>query len=69
MPLLTQLTSVMHNLLTEATTISLGVKENVGGAEAHYRELEALCERDHEQFWEIRGQNEVLYNQNQELVG
>lgn len=62
MPLLTQFTSILHNLLTEATTISLGLNENVGGAEAPYKELAASHVRDRKQFLKLRRENEVLYN-------
>ncbi|PPR89185.1 hypothetical protein GOBAR_AA31498 [Gossypium barbadense] len=45
----------LHNLLTKAITVSLGVKENVDRVQARYKELVALRERDHEQFLEMRG--------------
>ncbi|PPS17006.1 hypothetical protein GOBAR_AA03572 [Gossypium barbadense] len=61
-PLLTQLISTLRNLLTEATTISLGVRENTIGAEAHYKELVASCERERKRFLEMGGR--IRYSTN-----
>ncbi|KAK5771448.1 hypothetical protein PVK06_047652 [Gossypium arboreum] len=61
-PLLTQLISTLRNLLTEATIIGLGVRENTIGGEAHYKELVASCERERKRFLEMGGR--IRYSTN-----